>query len=444
MQQIKAQHISVGSGYEVGQSLLFDTYHLDRSVNVSGNRKKWTFSCWAKRCLGDVQVLFGTGNVESGTSFGGLYFDTDDSLMFFDPLCGATKQTNAKYRDASAWFHIVTVLDVANNAARIYINGEEITDWKSSSSPIDVDGNINNTTLHSIGKNPDTSAHYLKGYLSEIHFIDGQALGSENFALTDSNGVYNPIPYSGTYGTNGFYLPFEASDIGADNSGNDNDFTPNGFTSDSVVADTPTNNYSVWMPFPAWFTSANGLPNYSASNGNKSIQQSGEGKQGAYIESMQLSTGKFWRAWHIDTYETNGNYDYMYVGFASAGSSYRLQDVGVGVNNTTGAVKFWDGAAETVFVPSLTYGQGDTIGFAVDLDAGIVEIYKNGSLEYTSDPSSWRPTSDAIIFGVEFYTPTATMKATISDEGAPDGYLPLCTQNLPDTLVNPKETLQVR
>ena len=83
--------------------------------------------------------------------------------------------------------------------------------------------------------------------------------------------------------------------------------------------------------------------------------------------------------------------------------------------------------------------KGDTIGFAVDLDAGIVEIYKNGSLEYTTDPTSWVPTSDSIVFGIEFYAITANMECTIMQDGAPDGYLPVCTNSLPDPLVNPKD-----
>jgi len=463
MQQVKAQHTSSGSGYEIGQSLLIEEgCSLKQFPNKnSTSRKQWTFSTWLKLNNPDDnknkylitgnKVSTGIERDQNHTEI--AYWDDGDGVqLFFNQRTNNEFAGNITYEgrlvDQSAWYHIHGIYDSPNANAddrfRLYLNGvrlqaiggnSEIS--QNADSWMMFDGGTTN-----VGGDWFSSTREAKGYHAETHFIDGQTLGPEQFALTDSNGAYNPTPYTGTYGTTGFYLPFEASDIGADKSGNDNDFTPDGFTSESVVADSPTNNYSVWMPFPAWFTSANDLPNYSASNGNKSIQQSGAGEQGAYIESIQLSTGKFWRAWHIDTYESNGSYDYMYVGFASTGADYRLQDKGICVNNTSGVVKFWDGAAPNVNVPSLTYGQGDTIGFAVDLDAGIVGIYKNGSLEYTSDPSSWVPTSDAIVFGLEFYTPTATMKATISDEGAPDGYLPVCTQNLPDALVNPKKNFK--
>ena len=49
------------------------------------------------------------------------------------------------------------------------------------------------------------------GYLSDVHFIDGQALAPTNFGeLKDS--IWIPKVYNGTYGTNGFHLPFKNDD----------------------------------------------------------------------------------------------------------------------------------------------------------------------------------------------------------------------------------------
>jgi hypothetical protein len=70
---------------------------------------------------------------------------------------------------------------------------------------------------------------------------------------TPTTGVWQPIEYTGTYGTNGFYLNFSdnsdvtAATLGADSSGNGNNWTPNVFVvspvtsadNDSLV-DTPT------------------------------------------------------------------------------------------------------------------------------------------------------------------------------------------------------------
>jgi hypothetical protein len=91
------------------------------------------------------------------------------------------------------------------------------------------------------------------GYLADIHFIDGQALTPTSFGAFDATtGVWNPIAYSGSYGTNGFHLPFSdnsaatATTLGKDTSGNGNNWTPNnlsvtaGAGNDSLV-DSPTN-----------------------------------------------------------------------------------------------------------------------------------------------------------------------------------------------------------
>jgi hypothetical protein len=92
--------------------------------------------------------------------------------------------------------------------------------------------------------------YYFNGYLADIHFIDGQALDPTSFGEFDTNGVWQPIAYSGSYGTNGFHLPFSdnstAAALGTDTSSNGNTWTVNnisvtaGAGNDSLV-DSPTN-----------------------------------------------------------------------------------------------------------------------------------------------------------------------------------------------------------
>jgi hypothetical protein len=54
----------------------------------------------------------------------------------------------------------------------------------------------------------------------------------------------NRLEFSGSYGTNGFYLDFENSgSLGADQSGNGNNFTPTNLASTDQTTDTPTNNF---------------------------------------------------------------------------------------------------------------------------------------------------------------------------------------------------------
>jgi hypothetical protein len=64
-------------------------------------------------------------------------------------------------------------------------------------------------------------ADYSDGYLSETNFIDGQQLAPSDFGEFDEDsGIWKPIAYEGTYGTNGFYLEFkDSSALGDDTSG---------------------------------------------------------------------------------------------------------------------------------------------------------------------------------------------------------------------------------
>ena len=98
-----------------------------------------------------------------------------------------------------------------------------------------------------------------------IHFIDGQALTPSSFGETSSTtGVWQPKRYSGTYGTNGFYLPFTDNSaltsgsnagLGKDFSGNGNYWNTNnisitsGSTYDSMT-DVPTLTSATQANYP--------------------------------------------------------------------------------------------------------------------------------------------------------------------------------------------------
>jgi hypothetical protein len=72
---------------------------------------------------------------------------------------------------------------------------------------------VNQAQEHQIGR-LQGSTYYHNGYLAEVNFIDGTALDPTDFGEFDDNGVWRPIEYTGSHGTNGFYLKFEGSGIG--------------------------------------------------------------------------------------------------------------------------------------------------------------------------------------------------------------------------------------
>ena len=114
---------------------------------------------------------------------------------------------------------------------------------------------INAANAQALGRRTDGS-YYVDGYLAEVYFIDGQALTPSSFGETSTTtGVWQPKAYTGTYGTNGFYLKFSDiattsgsnAGLGKDFSGNGNYWTTNnisvtaGPTYDAMI-DVPTGN----------------------------------------------------------------------------------------------------------------------------------------------------------------------------------------------------------
>jgi hypothetical protein len=116
-------------------------------------------------------------------------------------------------RDPSAWYSIVVSVDTTNATAtdrlKIYINGVRVTDFGYNTTPtLNADTSVNSTNLHSIGYRPWASDQPFDGYLSDINFIDGQALDATSFGET-VGGYWKKKDYTGSYGTNGFRLTFQ-------------------------------------------------------------------------------------------------------------------------------------------------------------------------------------------------------------------------------------------
>lgn len=198
--------------HEIDQSLRFnddDFAYLSRTPASAGNRKTWTWSGWVKRGTlgGTVCLLAGSDGVASSDAF---YLNAD-TVSYFTSGLGVMRSSTAVYRDPSAWYHIVGVSDSSNataqNRFRIYVNGIEVTTWATNATITqNRNGFINSNTLQVLGANVGP-AQYFDGYMAEVNFIDGQALDATSFGEFKS-GVWIPKSYSGTYGTNGFYLDF--------------------------------------------------------------------------------------------------------------------------------------------------------------------------------------------------------------------------------------------
>jgi hypothetical protein len=218
-----------GEDFTIDQSLRFSggvtnsaSSYLSFTPASAGNRRTWTLSCWVKKAghygtntHGYMTILAqNDGSSQNGeiyfnatSDWGGLYWhlgNTDNIRSY----------TSARFRDPSAWYHLVFTLDTtqstAANRQRFYVNGEQLTDFDgyAPTPSQNYEGNINKAAQHEIGCR-DGTHNFFDGYMAEMHFIDGTALTPSSFGETGDYGEWKPIEVSGlTYGTNGFYLDF--------------------------------------------------------------------------------------------------------------------------------------------------------------------------------------------------------------------------------------------
>lgn len=213
---------SAGSGtYEIPNSLRFraaTSSHLSRTPTVAGNRTTWTLSLWLKRgtISNDYQRIFSArGNAgELTESVWNNDGGAQDTLVVENFTGGVQSRliSTPVFRDPSAWYHIIHAYDTTRAAApdrvKVYINGSLIT-FRSGSYPAqNVNTYMNSTQVHKIGNGTDYAVPF-DGYMAEAILIDGAALDPSYFGYTDPiTGIWQPKRYTGGYGTNGFYLPF--------------------------------------------------------------------------------------------------------------------------------------------------------------------------------------------------------------------------------------------
>ena len=295
-----------GGGYAVDNSLRFNfgsSDYLNKTFGSAGNRKTWTFSTWFKRGNLGVRLVFLSG--ADGSFPEGLNINTSNQFEYDHDIAGTdyTLTSDMLFRDVSAWYHIVVTKDTTQatetDRLKVYVNGNQITlnEVALGYPPQNYDGAINKNVSHTIGNLSTADTHYFDGYMAETYFIDGQALTPTDFGEFDADtGIWKPIAYTGTYGTNGFYLEFkDSSALGDDTSGNTNDWTVNNLTSIDQTTDTPTNN----------FTLLNTL-NYSSSTrtygeGNTAITASGSGDWNTALNNIGVRSGKWYAEFKINS-----------------------------------------------------------------------------------------------------------------------------------------------
>jgi hypothetical protein len=444
----------------ISKSLRFnsaDSAYLNRTPASAGNRKTWTWSGWVKRSTLDSSATYAIFDVQVDANNWFTFAFRNDAILY-DVVYSGTRialSSTAIYRDPSAWYHLVVAADTTNataaNRIRGYINGVEVSLNSyvigSGYVPQNTDMAINTTSVHSIGRRnmaiPDL---YLPSYLTEVNFIDGQALTPSSFGMTDPvTGVWEPLKYSGTYGTNGFYLNFKdatsTTTLGLDYSGNSNTWTTNNFSvtagaGNDSLTDVPTpwivynttgdvggvvrGNYATWNPLSKG-------ANTTLANGN--LDASYTTANSAAGGTIAVSSGKWY--WEVTS---SGSANDIY-GICSASESVASLGYPGATATSYGYLANglkYNNASSTAYGASFT--TNDVIGVALDLDAGTLVYYKNGSSQGTAFSSLSGTFIPAIRPGLSATTVTNFGQRPFAYT-PPSGFLSLCTTNLPASTV---------
>jgi hypothetical protein len=440
---------SVSGGYQISRSLRFnsaDSAYLNRTPAGAGNRTTWTWSGWVKRAsFGSSQVLFGAG--PDGSNYTIFYFSgtISEDLEIFNYTGGATTgyaYTTSVFRDPSAWYHVVLAVDTTQGTSadrtKIYVNNvlQPITISTTFGSSVNTWVNTNNS--HRLGSTPTTSALY-GGYMTDVNFVDGSQLTPSSFGETDTQtGVWKPKAYSGSYGTNGFYLNFSdnsnttAATLGKDYSGNGNNWTPNNFSvtagagNDSLV-DSPTSygtDTGVGGTVRGNYATLNPLALKSAvtlTNGN--LDGYSVGSTDICYATIGMSSGKWY--WEV-TCISGGPY---MIGISKDVTPLADWQTTNGLAYFGSNGQKYTNSAGTAY--GATFTTGDVIGLALDMDAGTLVFYKNG----TSQGTAFTGITGTYFASLQNPGANGTMSFNFGQRAfantAPSGFKALCTQNLP-------------
>ncbi len=429
--------ISTDTGFNIENSCLFDSasshnmYFNPDSTSSTAERRKGTISFWVKRSkLGTVQRIFHFGeNTDGYDSRLWLRFMSSDFMHFYPIL---TMTTAMKFRDPTAWYHIVWFFDCTQaeqdpdsssdtNHAQdpstnpeggsgtaqcgLWVNGVRIgndnglphgnTAGRTQNS---VSGWGRSTSdKHAIGYDYLDNTGYFDGYLAEFHAVQGQVLEATDFGEFDEDtGIWKPIEVdldNSDYGENGFYLKFDDSaDMGADSSGEGNDFTLVNIDSTNQCTDTPTNNFAtcnILIP---------GYANASFTEGATVATTTWSGYWHNAFSTITFTSGK----WYFEAQPGTSSTHITTIGYADekafSGDNWpeEYQDhvgrsgtesrsyTGSDVSASYGTIA----PAGTSPSPSVNYTSSNIVGVAIDADNGYVYWSKDGTFINSGAPTS--------------------------------------------------------
>ena len=455
--QRTANRGSVSTGFNIDNSVKLEdtnTEYLQRAASGSdGDRRTMTLSMWLKRtAIGNDHIFYSQGSH--------VRFRWKTSDYFSLRLANGHEFENESrlFRDPSAWYHMVVAIDTTQstdtNRVKIYWNGVQETTFNTAQYPDQNEeltlGQFSSVTTQ-LGWFVE-GGYGFDGYISEVNYIDGLQKAPTDFGEFDSDsGIWIPKQYTGSYGSEGFFLNFDdSSSMGADSSGNSNNFNLNNVSAADQATDTPTNNFCTWSPL--W---AESRANGTITEGATQVAWGG-GAWKIARSSMAVSKGRWY--WEIkganvtgDTWNNNlfgfasvegddGQYGpTVLLGYSTGNYYYRVANSQTGQDNWGDAGGAWSSS--------------DTFGFALDLESSTKKfiLYRNGSAvngsgtdlvsafqtEQFFTPYATSYNGDTQFLNWGGYTVNTISSAATDANGygtfeyaPPSGYYAICTKNL--------------
>ena len=362
------------------------TTEFTRTQTAGTSTKKLTVSTWLKRGsdFGANNAFFSCG---TGTSDGfNIGFTTNNYLILeaYDGSANPKLETDRKFRDPAAWYHIVAVFDTdaaATDRMRFYVNGVEETSFAQDTNPTSsyvIPGWSGSGDTMRIGQTTLSGWGYFDGDMAHVHVCDGQAYAASDFGETDSTSgiwVAKTTP-SVTYGINGGFYKFVSGALTTDSSGESNTLTSVG--TPTTTKDTPDNNFCTWNPLTQnGGTYSNG--NTSRTAGDDTGGTLGVTKGKWYWEYKRTNTSNSIHYGICSTSKgfNNAGQQMLNGGTDAVGASLWLSEGGTATDAYGNAGGF---SSVSYSVPSVSISNGDIIGVALDIStsSGTVEWFQNG------------------------------------------------------------------
>ena len=387
--------VKVFSPFAVSNSLMFNdddtAYMTSPTRGTATSQKKGTFSFWIKLSeIGQVRMM---GTYENSNNEFQVKLTNDSQLEIYQIAGGSnnlSKKTNRRFRDVSAWLHIVIAIDCtltagSEDVVKVYVNGTRETSFATNTNNMPLNHSFHGFyqgLTQRIGADAGSTSHTYDGYFAEFVYIDGQQLDADSFGEFDSDSptIWKPIDVSGlTFGNNGYYLQFKqsgtsqnSSGLGADTSGNDNHFAVTNLAATDQSTDTCTNNSATMNPLQ------NVYGQQTFSNGNLQIV-SPSGDAAAPHSTFGVSSGR----WYVEAKLDSAGSNQTLIGVSSNEATQTDYHLGRGAtsygmfsangkiyNNNDSGTAYGSG-----------YSAGNILGIYLDLEDNKLYFSVNGSLQ---------------------------------------------------------------